>query len=70
MLNQVRGGREILVRQLNISQQQVAYTTHSEAGEGLTFYGDVILPPIDRLPQDAELYHVMTTKLGKVLARG
>ena len=36
--------REILAKQLNISQQQMTYVTHSEAGEGLIFYGNVILP--------------------------
>ena len=54
--------------QLNISQQQMTYVTHSEAGEGLIFYGNVILPFIDRFPQDTELYRVMTTKPGEVSA--
>ena len=62
MLNQAQGDREILAKQLNISQQQMTYVTHSEAGEGLIFYGNVILPFIDRFPQDTELYRVMTTK--------
>ena len=32
------------------------------AGEGLLFYGNVILPFVDRFPKDTELYRVMTTK--------
>jgi len=68
MLNQAQGDREILAKQLNISQQQMTYVTHSEAGEGLIFYGNVILPFIDRFPQDTELYRVMTTKPGEVSA--
>ena len=36
--------------------------THSEAGEGLIFYGNVVLPFVDRFPKDTELYRVMTTK--------
>ena len=36
--------------------------THTEAGEGLIFYGNVVLPFIDRFPKDTELYRVMTTK--------
>ena len=52
----------------NISQQQMTYVTHSEAGEGLIFYGNVILPFIDRFPQNTELYRVMTTKPGEVSA--
>lgn len=62
MLNQATGDREILAKQLNISPQQLSYVTHSEAGEGLIFYGNVILPFIDRFPQDTELYRIMTTK--------
>ena len=68
MLNQAQGDREILAKQLNISQQQMTYVTHSEAGEGLIFYGNVILPFIDRFPQNTELYRVMTTKPGEVSA--
>lgn len=62
MLNQAAGDREILARQLNISPQQLSYVTHSEAGEGLIFYGNIILPFIDRFPRDTELYRIMTTK--------
>ena len=62
MLNQAQGDREILVRQLNISPQQMKYVTHTEAGEGLIFYGNVVLPFLDRFPQNTELYRVMTTR--------
>ena len=57
MLNQAQGDREILARQLNISPQQMKYVTHTEAGEGLIFYGNVVLPFLDRFPQNTELYH-------------
>ena len=49
-------------KQLNISPQQMKYVTHTEAGEGLIFYGNVVLPFVDRFPKDTELYRVMTTK--------
>ena len=62
MLNQAAGDRAILAKQLNISPQQMKYVTHSEAGEGLIFYGNVVLPFVDRFPKDTELYRVMTTK--------
>ena len=62
MLNQAQGDRAILAKQLNISPQQMKYVTHSEAGEGLIFYGNVVLPFVDRFPKDTELYRVMTTK--------
>ena len=62
MLNQAGGDREILAKQLGISNQQLKYVTHSEAGTGLLFYGSVILPFVDRFPQDLELYRIMSTK--------
>lgn len=62
MLNQAAGDRQILAKQLNISPHQLSYVTHSSEGEGLLFYGNVILPFIDRFPKDTELYRIMTTK--------
>ena len=62
MLNQAGGDREILARQLNISSHQLSYVTHSGEGEGLLFYGNVILPFSDKFPRDTELYRIMTTK--------
>ena len=53
-------------KQLNISPHQLSYVTHSGEGEGLLFYGNVILPFVDRFPQDTELYRIMTTKLSEV----
>ena len=62
MLNQASGDRQILAKQLNISPHQLSYVTHSGEGEGLLFYGNVILPFVDRFPRDTELYSIMTTK--------
>lgn len=62
MLNQAGGDRQILARQLNISPHQLSYVTHSSEGEGLLFYGSVILPFVDKFPKDTELYGIMTTK--------
>ncbi len=66
MLNQAIGDRSILARQLNISPHQLSYVTHSGAGEGLLFYGNVILPFVDRFPTNTELYRIMTTRLSEV----
>ena len=66
MLNQAAGDRQILADQLNISPHQLSYVTHSGEGEGLLFYGNVILPFVDRFPTDLELYRIMTTKLTEV----
>ena len=62
MLNQASGDRQILAKQLNISSHQLSYVTHSGEGEGLLFYGNVILPFADKFPKDTELYRIMTTK--------
>ena len=66
MLNQASGDRQILAKQLNISPHQLSYVTHSGGGEGLLFYGNIILPFVDRFPKDTELYRVMTTKPNEV----
>ena len=68
MLNQASGDRQILAKQLNISPHQLSYVTHSGEGEGLLFYGNVILPFVDRFPKETELYRVMTTKPSEVSA--
>ncbi|MCD8010526.1 MAG: ATP-binding protein, partial [Lachnospiraceae bacterium] len=69
MLNQASGDRQILAKQLGISSHQLSYVTQSGEGEGLLFYGNVILPFVDHFPQDTELYRIMTTKLSETSAR-
>ncbi len=69
MLNQAAGDRQILAQQLNISPHQLSYVTHSGEGEGLLFYGNVILPFVDHFPTDLELYKILTTKLSEVTER-
>ena len=66
MLNQAAGDRQILANALNISAHQLSYVTHSGEGEGLLFYGNVILPFVDHFPTNLELYRIMTTKLSEV----
>lgn len=65
MLNQAAGDRQILAKQLNISPHQLSYVTGSGVGEGLLFYGNVILPFVDKFPKNTELYSIMTTKLNE-----
>lgn len=69
MLNQAAGDRKILAERLDISPQQLAYVTNSEPGEGLLFYENVILPFVDKFPQDTELYRIMTTRPSEVTAQ-
>lgn len=66
MLNQASGDRQILSKKLGISTHQLSYVTQSGEGEGLLFYGNVILPFRDRFPKNTELYHIMTTKPNEV----
>ena len=61
MLNQAGGDREILAKLLNISPHQLSFVTNSNAGEGLLFYGNTIIPFKDKFPKDTMLYKVLTT---------
>ena len=62
MLNQAGGDRQILAKQLGISTNQLSYVTQSNEGEGLLFYGNVIIPFVDRFPKHLKLYRYMTTR--------
>lgn len=66
LLNQASGDRNILCQRLNISNQQATHITNSGPGEGLIFFGNVILPFVDNFPKDNELYSMMTTKLSDI----
>ena len=67
MLNQAAGDREILAKQLNISPTQLSYVTNSQEGEGLLFYGNVIIPFIDHFPKN-KIYKLLTSKMTEVAA--
>ena len=61
LLSQAQSDRAILAKQLGISEHQLSYITHSNAGEGLLFYGNVTIPFIDRFPR-GEIYDLLTTR--------
>ncbi len=65
MLNQAAGDRQILAKQLNISPYQLSYVTNSREGEGLLFYGNVIIPFVDRFPKNS-LYKIVATRLRRL----
>ena len=67
MLNQAQGDRQILAKQLGISPHQLSYVTHSGPGEGLLFFGNVIIPFVDHFPKDTSLYRIMTTRPEEVV---
>lgn len=62
MLNQAAGDRQILAKQLNISPYQLSYVTNSGEGEGLLFYGNIIIPFKDKFDHRLKLYSLMTSK--------
>ena len=61
LLSQAPGDRQILAQKLGISTHQLSYVTQSNSGEGLLFYGNVIIPFVDRFPQ-GEIYNLLTTR--------
>ncbi len=67
MLNQATADRSILADYLNISKSQEEYIKQANEGEGLLFYGNVILPFKDHFPKNLELYRIMTTKLSEIM---
>ena len=69
MLNQAGGDRAILAKQLNISPRQLSHVTNAAEGEGLLFYGNVIIPFRDKFDNTTRLYSLMTTKPEEVEAR-
>ena len=62
MLKQSPIDRETLSNMFNISAAQQQYITNSEAGQGLLYNGQTIIPFEDKFPQDTELYKAITTK--------
>jgi type IV secretory pathway VirB4 component len=56
MLNQASGDRQILAKQLNISPHQLPTSPIPARARGYYFYGNTILPFVDRFPKDTELY--------------
>ena len=62
MLSQAQGDRQILAKQLGISEHQLSYVTHSNSGEGLLFFGNTTIPFVDRFPNNTEIYRLLTTR--------
>jgi len=66
MFNQAASDRRELAEILQISEKQLSYVTNSDAGNGLLFAGNAILPFTDKFPTTSKLYRCMTTKLEEV----
>lgn len=65
MLNQAEGDRKILCQKLGISKDQENYITNANQGEGLLYYGGIIIPFVDKYPTNTKSYKLMSTKLGE-----
>lgn len=61
LLSQAQGDRQILAKQLGISEHQLSYITHSNSGEGLLFFGNTTIPFVDRFPR-GEIYDLLNTR--------
>lgn len=62
MLNQSSENLKQLAKMLNISETQMGFVTGADAGSGLLFAEKVIVPFIDRFPEESYLYKLMSTK--------
>ena len=71
MFNQAAQDRDQLAQLLNISPEQSAHYSDTEAGHGLMRYGKAIIPLINKFPNNSEIYKYITTKPGEgVFAKG
>lgn len=65
MLNQKSEDLKILAKMLNISETQMGYVADVDAGQGLIFAEKVIVPFVNRFPEESYLYTLMSTKFGE-----
>lgn len=68
MLNQSEADLNLLASMLNISDTQRNFVTGAEPGSGLLFAEKVVVPFIDRFPDDSYLYKLMSTKFGEEMS--
>ena len=57
----------ILSERLNLSADQQKYIDNSEPGEGLLIFENVVLPFSNPIPNNTQLYKIMTTRLSEVV---
>ncbi len=65
ILKQSPADMNILVPLLGISETQANYIKNAEAGCGLIRYGNAMVPFHNQIPEDTNLYRLMTTKPGE-----
>ena len=65
LFNQAATDRAELSKLLHISDTQLSYITNAEAGHGLLRMGGSIVPFVNTIPRQTELYKLMTTTPGE-----
>ena len=63
MLNQAKEDRMKLAQKLGISKDQQEYIRDVGPGQGLIYYGGIIVPFTDKYPKNTKSYQLMTTRL-------
>jgi len=69
MLNQYAQDLELLAEMLQISDEQMKFVVGADVGSGLLFAENLIVPFLNRFPQDSYLYELMSTKFGEETPR-
>ena len=65
LYNQAATDRAELAKLLHISDTQMGYITNSIPGSGLIRMGGSIVPFVNTVPRDSELYRLMSTTPGE-----
>ena len=69
MLNQSSENLKELAKMLHISETQMGFVTGADAGSGLLFAEKVIVPFVDRFPEESYLYKLMSTKFDEDMTK-
>ena len=69
MLNQAPMDKMELGHMFNISDDELAYITNADPGQGLLYNGKALIPFQDSFPNNTKLYMAMTTKPEDVAKR-
>ena len=62
MLKQKGDDARLLQKELNISSREMQYITNMPPGNGLLFFGSLIIPFKDPFPKNTSMYRILTTK--------
>lgn len=62
LLNQNAKDQTILADKLGLSEKQLAHVTNSEPGCGLILFDNIVIPFVDKYPEDTKTYAIMNTK--------